>query len=157
MCSKIAKNYYATKVYYCKTMQTIKQVIFLEYFVLTNIIDWKQNLDSCIYDEKVGIRIAKLVGNNQFSTFITVIDAGKHVNPHYHKHGDEYYHIIEGNGEVKLKDVNSNVEEIHKVSSGSSFIVSENIIHQLVNTGSEPLTLMFSCPTAHLGIDRYFI
>jgi len=34
--------------------------------------------------------------------------------------------------------------------------VPENTRHELLNIGDNILTLMFSCPTAHLAEDRFF-
>jgi mannose-6-phosphate isomerase-like protein (cupin superfamily) len=128
----------------------------MDYKNMTEIIDWANALSDCKYDENVGIRIAKLTGDEKFSTFITIIDAGKHVNPHYHKHGIEHYHIIEGNGEITLKKANSDdIESIMSVNAGQSFVVYENIIHKLTNTGNNRMVLMFSCPATHLETDRF--
>lgn len=118
---------------------------------------WDDLVNSCVFDKDVGIRIAKLTRDDKFSTFITVIEPKKCVNPHYHKHGDEHYHIISGLGEIKLKDMATSQESSYKVKGNSSFVVKENIMHQLINTGNEPLVLMFSCPASHLDIDRCFL
>lgn len=123
---------------------------------MMKIESWEALIDSCNFDEKVGIKIAKLNGDDQFSTFISVIEPKKAVSPHYHKYGDEYYHIISGSGEIKLKDMSTNEEKSYEVKQYESFTVKENTMHQLINTGSEPLILMFSCPKSHLNDDRYF-
>lgn len=122
---------------------------------MVEIINWEQTLNTCKYDKKVGIKIKKLAGDSNFSTFITIIDPHKWVNPHYHKHGDEHYHIISGKGSIQLKHIVDGIEETHMVNTGESFVVPENVMHQLINTGNEPLILMFSCPMEHLDSDRY--
>lgn len=122
---------------------------------MLNIINWQDLILNCKYDATVGIRIAKIAGNKHFSTFITAIDPGKSVNPHYHKHGDEHYHIISGSGQIYLKNIKTNEESTHNVEAGSSFIVNENTLHQLTNISETKLILMFSCPLAHLEGDRY--
>lgn len=124
---------------------------------MLNIINWKSIIDNCKFDSSVGIRIAKIAGNNEFSTFITEIDPAKSVNPHYHEFGDEHYHIIKGNGQIYLKDIKTNEETMADISEGSSFIVGENILHKLINTGTSTLILMFSCPHTHLESDRHFL
>jgi mannose-6-phosphate isomerase-like protein (cupin superfamily) len=120
------------------------------------ILDWNAEVGRCTYDEKVGIRIAKLTGNADFCTYITFIDGGKHVNPHYHKIGDEHYHIISGEGVVKLRNIQTQEEQTLPVKGGESFLVPPNTEHQLINKGKAPLVLMFSCPEAHLSTDRFF-
>lgn len=124
---------------------------------MINIQSWEEKINNCQYDNAVGIRIAKLASYNNFSTFITKIDPNKSVNPHYHKHGDEHYHVISGTGIIRLKDVINGTESLHKISSQQSFTVPENMEHQLSNIGEQPLLLMFSCPDFHLDNDRYFL
>ncbi len=124
---------------------------------MVDITKWKDLIDKCAYDSSVGIKIAKLAGTEKFSTFITEIDVDKSVNPHYHKNGDEHYHIISGNGEIYLKDVITGEEKSYPVSAQESFIVPENVLHKLTNTGNTTLILMFSCPLSHLESDRYFL
>ncbi len=123
---------------------------------MLNIVEWKKLINDCKYDELVGIRIAKIAGDDTFSTFITVIAPEKYVKPHYHNHGDEHYHIISGNGKVIVKDITNNKEQSYLVKGGESFIVPEKTLHQLINMGSNELILMFSCPTTHLNNDRFF-
>jgi len=121
------------------------------------LIDWKSRLECCTYDAAVGIKIARLTGGSQFSTYLTSIDPGKSVNPHYHKIGDEHHHIIRGRGEIMLMDVESKKTTITRVNEYHSFVVHANTLHQLVNTGNEPLVLMFSCPENHLKSDRFVL
>lgn len=125
-------------------------------YEMIEIKRWDEELKNANYDDNVGIRIAKLLSNNDFNTFITVIDPKKYVTPHYHKHGDEHYHIISGSGTLKLKSMLNSNEKTFLLNEGESFSIPENTMHQLINTGTKPLTLMFSCPDAHLEVDRYF-
>lgn len=124
---------------------------------MIGIAKWSDVIDNCKYDELVGIKMAKLAGDKNFSTFITAIDPKKSVNPHYHKHGEEHYHIIKGTGEIRLKNITTGDAVSYHVSALESFVVPENFLHQLTNTGTEPLLLMFSCPTSHLDTDRFFL
>jgi mannose-6-phosphate isomerase-like protein (cupin superfamily) len=124
---------------------------------MINIITWNDAINSCDYDESVGIKIAKLATSDTLSTFITEINPHKSVNAHYHKYGNEHYHIISGNGEIQLENVLNGEKCSHKVSAGQSFVVPENVLHKLINTNpTTPLVLMFSCPPSHLDTDRYF-
>lgn len=123
---------------------------------MLDIIQWKNLINNCKFDEKVGIRIAKIAGNDEFSTFITVISPNKCVKPHYHNHGDEHYHIISGNGKIILKSIEDNQEKSYLVNGKESFVVPEKTIHQLINIGTDDLILMFSCSMSHLNNDRFF-
>lgn len=124
---------------------------------MINIIKWNDAINNCNYDKCAGIKIANLTGSDLFSTFITEIDISKSVNSHYHKKGDEHYHIISGTGEIQLKNILTGEEYFHEVSAGQSFIVPENVLHKLINTSNTPLVLMFSCPLSHLESDRHFL
>lgn len=124
---------------------------------MINITKWRYIIDDCAYDPSVGIKIAQLAGDENFSTFISEIGINKSVNPHYHKHGDEHYHIISGSGKIDLKNVVTGEESSSAVSAQESFVVPENVLHKLTNTGNTPLILMFSCPLSHLNADRYFL
>lgn len=118
-------------------------------------INWEKVLDTAYYDATVGISIAKLLEHKGFSTFITRIDAGKKVNPHYHSQGDEHYHIIEGAGKIMLCNIKDGTHETFTVSAHNSFVVRPFVEHTLHNTGPTPLLLMFSCPDEHLTDDRF--
>lgn len=121
------------------------------------MVDWAQGLAEGEQDEKVGIKMLKLTGDEAFSSYLTVIDSGKAVTPHYHRHGTEHYHIISGRGVLSIQDVaTGNCEEV-AVRKQCSFQILENTVHSLQNTGDAPLVLMFSCPAAHLASDRYFL
>jgi mannose-6-phosphate isomerase-like protein (cupin superfamily) len=125
---------------------------------MIDILNWRDAINNCNYDESVGIRIAKLADGERLSTFITEIDPNKSVNPHYHKFGNEHYHIISGNGEIQLELVSTGEKYSVSVSAGQSFTIPENVLHKLINTSNTlPLLLMFSCPPSHLDSDRYFV
>ncbi|PHV11916.1 cupin domain-containing protein [Chitinimonas sp. BJB300] len=120
-----------------------------------NFVNWLSILASSQYDPVAGIKIAKLSGDHLFSTYLTEIDPGKFVNPHFHKHGNEHYHIIQGQGKIELTDALTGISSTRTVEAFSSFVVEENVIHSLTNIGDAPLILMFSCPEAHLTDDRH--
>lgn len=123
---------------------------------MTTIIDWGKALHHANNDLSVGIQIATLTESEGKGTFITVIPPGSSVNAHYHTVGDEEYHIISGKGVIRLRPVDSTDEWICKnVVAQNSFTIPANVIHQLVNNGEEPLTLLFSCPFSHLNDDRF--
>lgn len=121
------------------------------------LVNWRAELERSKYDHNVGIRIAKLAGNPEFCTYLTVIDPGKAVVAHFHKHGDEHYHIVQGEGEVTLTDIGGHETITTTVCGRSSFVVPPNTLHRLRNSGAEQLILMFSCPESHLDSDRFFL
>jgi len=121
------------------------------------IVDWNQEISGAKTDPAVGIQIATLLKSDKEGTYITVIPPGASVKPHYHQHGDEHYHIISGEGEMHLQSVLSKESIIKKVKAKNSFTIPENVIHQLINTGDQPLTLIFTCPLSHLSEDRFVI
>ena len=129
--------------------------------VAIRIVDWKQELSCAHTDKAVGIQIATLLGSEGKGTYITVIPPGSSVTPHYHTKGDEEYHIIQGRGVIRLLPVepkNKDFQLICKqVQAQNSFIIPPGVIHQLINNGDEPLTLIFSCPLAHLMDDRVVV
>lgn len=121
------------------------------------IINWNDYLNDAIYDEAVGIRIKKLMGERNFSTYITEILPDKFVKAHYHKKGAEHYHIMSGTGEITLTNLTTRKKEKKRVEKYHSFSVPENTIHSLKNIGKEPLLLIFSCPESHLDEDRHTV
>lgn len=126
-----------------------------------NIVNWSDELSCAHTDEKVGIRIATLLESNGRGTYLTILQPGSSVKPHYHRDGDEEYHIISGNGVIRLAPVGSSNKDFKlvckQVQAQNSFIIPSNIIHQLINNGTKELALIFSCPISHLNEDRTVI
>ena len=76
------------------------------------------------------------------------------VKPHFHKHGEEPYRILSGDGcEMNLGRVEN--EEVTwnepiMVKPGDEIEVQEGEVHSLRNTGEEELIFIFACPNSHL-------
>jgi mannose-6-phosphate isomerase-like protein (cupin superfamily) len=89
------------------------------------------------------------------SYYATEIASGKSVTPHYHCQGDEVYIIFSGLGAIKTwqPDHAEDAAEI-QVKQGDIFNVPAGTVHQLVNTGAQPLVLLFACQPEHLAADR---
>jgi len=125
------------------------------------IIDWSEELSHVSKDSFVGIKIATLIESEGKGTFVTIIPPGNSIVPHYHKNGNEEYHIISGEGVIRLLPVDMNNKNFKlvckQVKENNSFLIPPNVIHQLINNGKKPLTLIFSCPVSHLQDDRYII
>lgn len=126
-----------------------------------SIVDWHQELSSATFDKAAGIQIATLLESEDKGTYITIIQPGASVNPHYHKEGDEEYHIISGNGVIRLLPVDNENKDFQmvckQVNPQNSFVIPPNVIHQLSNNGEQPLILLFSCPLPHLKEDRFMV
>lgn len=126
-----------------------------------DIIDWDHEMLYANTDKNVGIKIAILCEIDDRGTYLTILDPGVAITPHYHEEGSEEYHIINGAGVIRLLPadaLNKDVKLTCKhVQAKTSFVIPPRVIHQLINIGTEPLTLIFSCPRAHLQEDRIII
>lgn len=109
-------------------------------------------------DKAVGIKSIRLSGDDNLALYAAEIDGNKSVGAHYHTEGKEIYQIVEGKGEMHLGIPVSVKEVIWKesteVKKGDCFTVNENQVHQLVNTSSEKLIIIFACPYSHISTDR---
>lgn len=109
-------------------------------------------------DEAVGIRSIRLSGDDNFALYAAEIDGNKSIGAHYHTNGNEIYQVVEGNGQMNIGILNDedNIEwkEPVVVKKGDCFTVRENEVHQLENTSSEKLIIIFACPYSHISTDR---
>src|SRR3990167_7977957 len=126
-----------------------------------NIIKLDQEISCASRDTSVGIKIATLLEINNRGTYLTIIPAGESVNPHYHQFGEEEYHIISGRGIIRFLPIQNLKKDLQpscrQIEGKTSFVIPPNVIHQLINNGTEPLTLLFSCPLSHLKEDRIIV
>ncbi|HEY4143537.1 cupin domain-containing protein [Pinirhizobacter sp.] len=108
-----------------------------------------------VHDPAVGIRIATVLEDATRSYYATEIAPGKSVTPHYHRQGDELYIIFSGKGVIRTwqPDSAADVAKV-QVEHGDVFNIPPGTVHQLVNTGTQPLVLLFACPPQHLSEDR---
>jgi len=108
-----------------------------------------------IHDPIVAIRIATVLEGATCSYYATEIAPGKSVTPHYHYQGDEVYIILSGRGSIRTwRTENAEDIAIVQVEQGDVFNIPSGTVHQLVNTGTQPLVLIFACPPEHLTVDR---
>lgn len=125
------------------------------------VVDWDKEILHSSKDSSVGINIATLLESNNMGTYISIIPPGESVTPHYHKEGGEEYHVIDGEGMIRLLPVETGKKKFQlvckQVKSRNSFIIPPNVIHQLINNGDRPLTFIFMCPKSHLKDDRFII
>lgn len=105
-------------------------------------------------DQTAGISIAKLLDGHQLGHYATELPPGAKINPHYHRHGEELYLILQGSGLIHLWKPGEQARTSQRVQRGSVFGIPAGTIHQLENDSGEPLVLIFSCHPDHLGDDR---
>jgi len=115
-------------------------------------------IESAPLDEEVGIRIAPLTGNDEFSLLVAEISPKKKVGAHYHESGIETYQIVEGEGVMFLgrPDKNNTVAwsgSFH-VKTGDCFTVEAGEVHQLENTLDNRLIIVVGCSKSHVTTDR---
>jgi mannose-6-phosphate isomerase-like protein (cupin superfamily) len=109
----------------------------------------------------VGIRLAHLTGDEDFSLYAAALEPQVKVGAHYHRAGLEIYQIVEGSGTMYLgqsvdgKQVEWNVP--FAVKSGDCFTVHACEVHQLINSGDDVLVVIFGCSTSHTSTDRIVV
>jgi mannose-6-phosphate isomerase-like protein (cupin superfamily) len=127
---------------------------------LMKIKNINEELLKAAVDKGSSIKLAKLTGDEKISIYIAEISPKSILNPHCHKSGIETYQIYKGSGIMKVGDFNEqSVEWIEtiQVKEGDCFTIDESKVHQLINDTDFPLLAIFSCPSAHLATDRFFI
>jgi len=126
-----------------------------------NVINFFEHVKTAKIDPAVGIRIAKVTGDDLMGLYVAELGPHRSVTAHYHQDGSEIYQIVHGEGKIHTgvpmsDDVvawNTSVW----VRSGDCFTVQEGEVHQLENTGSLPMIAIIVCPAAHIGHDRFIV
>jgi mannose-6-phosphate isomerase-like protein (cupin superfamily) len=111
-------------------------------------------------DKGASVKIALLTGGETLSIYAAEVAPRSRLNPHYHNHGIETYQVYRGAGLMKTgRPVNGKAEwtDTAEVRQGDCFCIPEGTVHQIVNDSDKPLLMIFSCPSSHLGDDRYFV
>jgi mannose-6-phosphate isomerase-like protein (cupin superfamily) len=62
---------------------------------------------------------------------------------HYHRQAEELYFFTAGRGRMTLGD------EVRDVAAGDCVVIPPGQVHELVNTGDEPLVLLCCCAPAY--------
>lgn len=124
-----------------------------------NINNFDAVVNQASFDQDVNIAIGQLTHDAEICFYGAHMKADSKVSCHYHKHGEEIYHIISGHGEIHLADIDSNHTTSHyrsfAVKEGDTFSIPRNTAHQL--KAKTDLRLLFSCPQAHVKDDRHII
>jgi len=112
-------------------------------------------------DGAVGIRSIRLSGDDSFAFYAAEIDGLKRIGAHYHTKGNEIYQVVEGSGKMNIGVVTEENQvqwkESVAVKKGDCFSVMEREVHQLENTSSEKLIIIFACPYSHISTDRIVV
>jgi mannose-6-phosphate isomerase-like protein (cupin superfamily) len=125
-----------------------------------DVVNLYRHLEHVQIDEKTGIRIDRITGNEQMSLYAAEIAPHTRLRPHYHNHGEELYQILEGSGTMSVGNVSGSsfvFTETFPVTKGDCFTIAEGMVHQLANPSDQPLFGVFICSPSHLGNDRYFV
>ena len=127
----------------------------MQHTMVNNLYDI---IESAPLDEAVGIRIAPVTGNDDFSLLVAEIGPKKKVGAHYHESGIETYQVVEGEGLMHLgkPDENNMVtwSDSFHVKTGDCFTVDEGYVHQLENTKDSRLIIVVGCAASHVTSDR---
>ncbi|MCW2477833.1 cupin domain-containing protein [Candidatus Symbiopectobacterium sp. NZEC135] len=120
------------------------------------MIDFSRFLtDMAMHDDTVGIAINPLIKKTGINAYATTITAGRYIGCHAHEHGEEWYVILSGSGDIWTGDVEKGkIKKIKKshFSRGCVFCIHPQTAHQLV--AKENVELIFLCPTSHINHDR---
>ena len=130
--------------------------------VKTTLNNLYERIASAGLDEAVGIRLAYLTGDDEFSLYGAEIGPYKRLAAHYHKSGIEIYQIVEGNGTMftgnhDCKDNVTTWNKPLKVKKGDCFTIIEGEAHQLLNNSDSNLVVIFGSPKSHLSTDRIVV
>lgn len=118
------------------------------------------NLNNIVMDEKVGVKLAYLTGDENMSVFAIELAEGQYIPAHYHKEDIETYFILDGQGMVHIGTIkNENVlwNSGVKVNTGDCFTIYPGEVHGFKNISQKTLRILATAPLSHSRDDRYFI
>ena len=122
------------------------------------------NINNCLNsintDEKVGVKVAFLTGDEKMSVFAIELTKGQFIPAHYHKKDIETYFILNGYGIVYTGTIeNNNIlwNPEKEVNTGDCFTIYPGEIHGFKNISEETLRIIATAPLIHSQDDRYFI
>lgn len=75
-----------------------------------------------------------------------VIEPGNCFQPHYHEQLEEVFYILSGSGELIARMPDSSTVHRQSVGPSVALLIEPGEIHQMCNTGSEPLVYL-ACGT----------
>jgi len=112
-------------------------------------------------DPEVGIKVGYLSGSEKFSLFGAEIGPQKVLSAHYHEEGEEIYLILDGEGVMRLGDLDADGKVIwdppFRLTKGDCFTVGAGKVHCLCNNSDSNMVAVFGCPKNHLSTDRVIV
>jgi mannose-6-phosphate isomerase-like protein (cupin superfamily) len=116
-------------------------------------------LAAAVVDEKVGIKVVPMAGDENLSLLVAEVGAGKSLKPHFHKNSIEIYYFEEGTGTMKLGDLKDGGiiawTDIFAVKKGDCVTVKKGQVHTAENTGDTTMLIIVGCPLTNITTDRY--
>jgi len=79
------------------------------------------------------------------------VPMGGHTIAHYHRQAEELYFFTAGSGRMTLGD------EARDVAAGDCVVIPPGQVHELLNTGDEPLVLLCCCAPAYSHEDTVLV
>ena len=79
------------------------------------------------------------------------VPVGGQTIAHYHRQAEELYFFTAGSGRMTLGD------EVRDVAAGDCVVIPPGQVHELVNTGDEPLVLLCCCAPAYSHEDTVLV
>ncbi len=78
-----------------------------------------------------------------------VLPVGAAVGRHHHLETEEIYYVLQGVGRMTVGDSE------REVKAGDAVFIPRGSAHTLVNTGTEPITILLVCGPAYLYEDHH--
>jgi mannose-6-phosphate isomerase-like protein (cupin superfamily) len=79
------------------------------------------------------------------------VPVGARTIAHYHRTTEELYFFTAGSGRMRLGD------EEREVTTGDCVVIPPGQVHELLNTGDEPLVLLCCCAPAYSHEDTVLV
>lgn len=76
---------------------------------------------------------------------------GASTTPHVHQRTEEIYYVLHGSARMRIG------EETRSIGPGDAVAIPPGQIHQVTNTGPEPLTFLCCCAPAYEHDDTYLV
>lgn len=108
-------------------------------------------LDGSTIREIAGVGQASSAPARQQSLAEATVPVGGSTQAHYHRVAEELYFFTAGHGRMTLGD------ERRDVGAGDCVVIPPGAVHQLVNTGDEPLVLLCCCAPAYSHEDTVLV
>jgi mannose-6-phosphate isomerase-like protein (cupin superfamily) len=79
------------------------------------------------------------------------LPVGLSTTPHYHPLCEEIYYILTGQGRMRIAD------DIEQVGPSDAIAIPPGLVHQITNTGSQPLVFLCCCAPGYEHADTVLV